>query len=68
MKIDIEGSEWDMLEGAIYLINKNRPIIILETFRGKKNKEKLEAFCKRFNYFHQYISADNYLLRQITVG
>ena len=48
--------------------NLFKPIIILETFRGKKNKEKLEAFCKRFNYFHQYISADNYLLRQITVG
>ena len=65
MKIDIEGSEWSAIEGGLNLIEKHRPSIIIETFRGKKNKEKLESFCKRFNYFHQYISADNYLLRQI---
>ncbi len=65
MKIDIEGSEWIMLEGATELINKCRPMIILETFKGKKNKTKLNEFCERFNYSHEYISCDNYLLKYI---
>lgn len=65
IKIDIEGSEWNMLEGAIELIENNRPIIILETFKGKGNRERLDIFCNRFNYSKTYISAENWLLRQI---
>lgn len=62
MKIDIEGSEWDMLEGAIETIKRTRPIIILETFRRKSNKENIVTFCNRFDYNSQFISSDNYLL------
>jgi len=65
IKIDIEGSEWSMLEGANDLITKHRPLIILETFKGKKNKTKLNEFCSRFNYSQEYISCDNYLLKHI---
>jgi len=64
IKIDIEGSEWEMLEGAVELITKHRPMIILETFRGKKNKNRLKEFCDKFNYSNEYISADNYLLKK----
>ena len=63
MKIDVEGSEFQVLEGAIGIIEKHRPLIILETFKTNKNKERLEIFCKRFGYSRSYISADNYLLR-----
>ena len=62
MKIDIEGSEWNMLEGATELVETHRPIIILETFKGKKNRENLKSFCERYNYSYSYISADNWLL------
>ena len=51
-----------VLEGAIDLIDVNRPLIILETFNTKKNKERLDIFCNRFGYTKKYISADNYLL------
>tara|TARA_R110000803_G_scaffold117669_3_gene186188 strand:+ start:451 stop:1092 length:642 start_codon:yes stop_codon:yes gene_type:complete len=62
IKIDVEGHEWEMLEGASETITKYRPIIILETFRTKNNKNNLEIFKLQYNYNYQYISADNYLL------
>ena len=63
IKIDVEGSEWEMLDGATQTIIQNRPIIILETFKRKKNKAKLDEFCSVFSYSSTYISADNYLLK-----
>ena len=65
IKIDIEGSEWEAIEGAVKLIDKHRPILIIETFKRKSNMDNLLRLCDRFNYSHEYISADNWLLRQI---
>ena len=62
IKIDVEGAEWELLQGADWTIEQYRPIIILETFKTKKNKKKLEEFKLLFNYNSEYISADNYLL------
>ena len=62
IKIDVEGHEWEMIEGASNSIIKNKPIIILETFKTKKNIKKLEEFILQYNYTYTYISADNYLL------
>ena len=63
LKIDVEGHEWDVLEGSRKLILNNKPIIILETFKTKKNIKKLKVFALQFNYSLTYISGDNYLLR-----
>ena len=63
IKIDVECSEWDVLEGATKTITLHRPTIILETFKNKNNKRKLEQFCSIFSYTSKYISADNYLLQ-----
>ena len=62
IKIDVEGSEFDVLAGAVDLIELYKPIIIIETFKTKKNLKELEDFCNCFDYNQSYISADNYLL------
>ena len=63
VKIDVEGAEWDVLNGAHETINKYKPIIILETWKTKKNILKLNTLCNRYNYSYNYISSDNYLLQ-----
>ena len=68
IKIDVEASEWQMLEGATKTIVLHRPVIILETFKNKNNKRKLEQFCSIFSYTSKYISADNYLLQPKTLN
>lgn len=65
MKIDVEKAEWFVLRGAKDTIMKYKPIILLETFRSKKNKNKLNCFCEIYNYEATYISCDNYLLQPI---
>mgnify|MGYP003637052818 FL=1 len=62
IKIDVECSEWEVLCGACRIIEESKPIIILETFKTKKNMTELERFCECFDYDYKYISCDNYLL------
>ena len=65
IKIDVEGSEFEVLAGAIELIEEHKPIIIIETFKTKRNLKLLDDFCEGFDYDMEYISADNYLLTPI---
>ena len=65
MKIDVEGSEFELLEGAKETISKCRPIIIMEVFKGKKNKELLDEFCEKYQYVLESINSENYLLKPI---
>ena len=65
IKIDVEGSEFQVLAGAIELIEEHKPIIIIETFKTKRNLKLLDDFCEGFDYNMVYISADNYLLTPI---
>ena len=62
IKIDVEGHEWELIDGATKTIIKHRPIIILETFKRNNNIKKIKQFILSFNYSASYISADNYLL------
>ena len=62
IKIDVEGSEFEVLAGAINIIEEYHPIIIIETFKTKKNLKELKQFCEVLDYDCSYISADNYLL------
>tara|TARA_R110001606_G_C15371237_1_gene649568 strand:+ start:1306 stop:2004 length:699 start_codon:yes stop_codon:yes gene_type:complete len=62
IKIDVESAEWGVLLGASQLIKRDKPVIILETFKTIRNIEKLTRFAVDYNYKIDYLSADNYLL------
>lgn len=61
IKIDAEGHEFEVLEGAKKTINKYKPILIIEVF--KKNKRTLEAWCKLNNYECISLKGDDFLLK-----
>jgi FkbM family methyltransferase len=63
MKIDVEGYEIQVLEGAINTINKNKPYIILEIWHI--NKEKYFEWFKNNlpNYDIELIDGWDYLLK-----
>tara|TARA_R110002153_G_scaffold246944_1_gene402899 strand:+ start:264 stop:926 length:663 start_codon:yes stop_codon:yes gene_type:complete len=65
MKIDVEGGEWDVLEGSKETIKKYKPVIIIETWKTKKNMLKLVSFTQKYNYIFTYLSSDNYILTKI---
>ena len=65
IKIDVEGYEYEVLAGAVGIIEESKPIIILETFKTKKNMKELKDFCDCMDYTSTYISADNYLLKPL---
>ena len=62
MKIDVEGGEFDVLNGAHLTLTKYMPVIILETWKTKKNMIKLVNFTQKYGYNFNYLSSDNYLL------
>jgi FkbM family methyltransferase len=62
IKIDVEGSEWEVLSGAKNIIKSSRPIIILETFNTKKNLIKLDKWINDYGYSKQYITSVDVLL------
>jgi hypothetical protein len=49
MKIDVEGMEEDVLEGAKDAISKFKPIMIIEII--KSNKDNLLSFLEPMGYF-----------------
>lgn len=48
IKIDVEGMEEEVLQGAIQLIDKHKPIMVIEVI--KSNKSNLENFLVQHNY------------------
>lgn len=62
IKIDVEGNEWAVLKGGEGIIEKHRPIIVLETWPTKRNLNKLYVFAEKFKYDITTSTCDNYLL------
>ena len=64
MKIDVEGGECELLEGAIKTIMEHRPIIIIEVLKSsKKNMAKFLKLCDTLKYSVSPIqNKENYLL------
>lgn len=63
IKIDVEGAEVDVLEGAIQLLNQRHPVLLLET--RPSTHEKVVSLLSHLNYEVEFIEsasgADNYL-------
>ena len=60
IKIDVEGFEFEVLCGAKETIEKYKPVIVIEVF--KKNKIRLNEWCKINNYIVESLKAEDYLL------
>lgn len=64
IKIDVEGMEFEVLEGAAKLIERNRPILMVEVFRNKI--PAFERWCaeNRYNIRTRFscVNAVNFLV------
>ena len=67
IKIDTEGCEWLVLEGAQETIDNYRPIIFFETFRKQHMAHitHLNEWCSENFYNWIHLKADDYLLTSI---
>lgn len=62
LKVDVEGNEWAVLKGGQGIIEKHRPIIVLETWPTKRNLNNLYRFAEKYKYDITTSTCDNYLL------
>ena len=62
IKLDAEGSEFKILEGAIETIKRDRPKIVIEVWPTKTRLDKLQSFCELLDYNITKINKENYLL------
>ena len=60
IKIDVEGHELDVLEGAIQTIHMYKPKMIIEIW--PRNFEKFKAMVHSFGYSAQHIYQGNFLV------
>lgn len=60
IKIDCEGYEFLILEGAKEIIKNNKPIILIEVFKHKINF--LYEWCKFNEYSYRHLGGDDYIL------
>ena len=58
IKIDVEGSEVEVLEGAQKIIRKYHPKIICESL-DKSSEEKITNLLKKFKYIVKRVSPEN---------
>ena len=67
IKIDVEGGEWEVMEGAQATIDNYRPDIFFETFRKPNmgHTKKLTDWCTENFYNWTHLKGDDYLLQSI---
>jgi FkbM family methyltransferase len=63
IKIDVEGHELDVLEGAIQTIHKHKPKIIIELM--SRNLQKIKTMAHSFAYSIEHIYRDYFLLNPL---
>ena len=61
MKIDVEGHEIAVLEGAIKTIKQNKPKILIEVWNRPKRQKEFLDFMKKIHYKVKKISGEDYL-------
>jgi FkbM family methyltransferase len=51
IKIDVEGAEWEVLQGAERILAKDQPDLLIEIWRDDHSRfEKIKAYLQRFGY------------------
>tara|TARA_R100000734_G_scaffold1076_1_gene1138 strand:- start:1625 stop:2317 length:693 start_codon:yes stop_codon:yes gene_type:complete len=60
IKIDVEGHEFEVLEGAKEIIEKSRPCILIEVFKHKL--KNLNEWCSKNNYNIESLLGEDYYL------
>ncbi len=66
IKIDVEGHELDVLEGAMQIIQMYKPKIIIELMSG--NLQKMKTMAHSFGYSIEHIYRDYFLLKPMLYG
>ena len=66
LKIDVEGAEFRMLKGAVDLIERNRPHILIEVFRHKR--EMLNEWCINNKYSKTWLRGDDFHLEPLSLS
>ena len=62
IKIDVEGGEFKVFDGADRTIRAHRPTIAVEVFNTTRNHRLLEEFCKRYDYTSEKLKSTDYWL------
>ena len=60
IKIDVEGAEKEVLEGAKHILKKDKPLIIFEALNRKKLSQ-IKEFLFKYGYSIEFIEASNFL-------
>tara|TARA_R100000654_G_scaffold12996_1_gene28258 strand:- start:4681 stop:5370 length:690 start_codon:yes stop_codon:yes gene_type:complete len=63
IKIDVEGHEFEVLDGMKQLIEKCKPHILIEVFRNKR--EKIKLWAEDHNYNLNWLRGDDFYLTPI---
>ncbi len=52
IKVDVEGSEFDVLKGAARTIERDRPVLLIELLAGHYNDppERIRTICRLYGY------------------
>jgi FkbM family methyltransferase len=62
IKIDVEGHEFEVLEGAKETIHKYKPVIYIEVWEKKGDLNKLVYWCEKNKYNMEKITRNDYRL------
>ena len=65
IKIDVEGHEWEVLEGSQNTINTHKPIIYIEVWDKIGDYNKLVEWCKQNNYNIEKLTKNDYKLTSV---
>jgi len=60
IKLDVEGAEYKVLQGARDFLKRNKPLLLVETF--KITKDKLYEWATDNEYSIKHIGGDDYVL------
>jgi len=60
IKLDVEGAEYKVLEGAKDFLKRNKPLLLVETF--KITRDKLYEWAEDNDYSIKHIGGDDYVL------